>query len=181
MKPLHHLIKPSLPALLGVLALAGCAIAPPQVPDNLRTPPAQQVNLIAYAQGVQIYTCGPAQDRPGQYAWNFKAPEATLADRSGNTIGRHYAGPTWESPDGSKVVGQVVASNPGTDANAIPWLLLSAKSVSGNGVFTRTQSVQRIQTVAGKAPAGGCANAADAGKEARVPYQAIYYFYNGTA
>jgi len=51
-------------------------------------------------------------------------------------IGKHYAGPTWESNDGSKVVGEVKARDDGPAPTAIPWLLLSAKSTSGNGAFS---------------------------------------------
>jgi len=36
--------------------------------------------------------------------------------------------------------------------------------------------IQRIDTAGGKAPAGGC-DGANAVKEIRVPYTAIYYFY----
>jgi hypothetical protein len=74
------------------------------------------------------------------------------------------------------VVGEVKARDDGPSANAIPWLLLSAKSTSGNGVFGRTQGIQRLYTVGGKAPGAGC-NRARLGKEARVAYKATYYFY----
>jgi hypothetical protein len=167
-------------AVLCLTLLAGCAMNRPMVADKLQPPAGQDLALVAYAQGVQIYTCQAAPNDAARFGWVFKAPEAVLADRGGKTLGKHYAGPTWESNDGSKVAGQVQASDPGPDANAIPWLLLSAKSNSGMGVFARTQSIQRVQTVAGKAPVAGC-SAADAGKEARVPYQAIYYFYNTRA
>jgi hypothetical protein len=75
------------------------------------------------------------------------------------------------------VVGEVKARDNGPDPNSIPWLLLSAKSSSGNGVFSQMQSIQRVHTVGGKAPAEGC-NQAQVGKEVRVPYKALYYFYN---
>lgn len=162
-------------SLLLAAALAGCAMSGPQVPDKLKAPMGQDVSLVAYAQGVQIYECQAGATNPAQFTWAFKAPEATLADRSGKTIGKHYAGPSWELTDGSKIVGQVQASDPGPDANAIPWLLLTAKSSSG--AFSRTQSIQRVQTVAGKAPATNC-TATQAGTQARVPYQAVYYFYS---
>jgi len=81
-----------------------------------------------------------------------------------------------EANDGSKVAGEVKARDDGPAATAIPWLLLTAKSPSGNGVFSRTQSIQRLYTVGGKAPAGGCSKA-QLGKAARVPYKATYYFY----
>ena len=88
-------------------------------------------------------------------------------------IGKHYAGPTWESNDGSKVVGEVKANDDGPDATAIPWLLLSAKATSGQGVFSPVKSIQRLYTSGGKAPAAGC-DAAHTGQEARVAYKARY-------
>ncbi len=77
------------------------------------------------------------------------------------------------------MAGDATAHYDGPDANAIPWLLLTAKSASGVGVLSHTASVQRVQTVGGKAPADGCSQA-EAGKEARVPYSANYYFYAAT-
>lgn len=170
-----RLLPLALACLASACTLAGCAVSGPQVPDKLKPPAGQEVSLVAYAQGVQIYECQAGAANPAQFAWTFKAPEATLADRAGRTIGKHYAGPTWELSDGSRIVGQVQQSDPGTDPNAIPWLLLSAKSSSG--AFSRTQSIQRVQTVAGKAPAANC-TAVQAGTQVRVTYQAVYYFYS---
>jgi hypothetical protein len=155
--------------------LVGCA-ASPIVPENLRAPAGQVLSLEAQATGVQIYECKPSKTDPDRLEWNFRAPEADLFDNAGRNIGKHYAGPTWESNDGSKVVGEVKARDDGPDPGAIPWLLLTAKSTSGNGVFGRTQSIQRVRTVGGKAPAQGCSRE-QAGKEARVPYKATYYFH----
>jgi len=64
----------------------------------------------------------------------------------------------------------------GPDTNAIPWLLLAAKSVEGNGVFAKTQSIQRVNTVGGKAPAVGC-NQTQKGSVERVAYRATYNFH----
>jgi hypothetical protein len=150
-----------------------------KVPESLKVPANQVLALEAYASGVQIYECRAAEDDPLRYEWVFKAPEAELFDSAGKRIGRHYAGPTWESNDGSRVVGDVKARDNGPDPDAIPWLLLSAKSTSGTGVFSRTRSIQRMNTVGGKAPADGCSQA-QAGKESRVAYKAAYYFYNAT-
>jgi hypothetical protein len=132
--------------------------------------------LEVAASGVQVYQCDASKNDPTKFEWIFKAPVADLFDAGGKKIGTHYAGPTWESIDGSKVVGEVTARDNGPDANAIPWLLLSAKSTSGTGVFSRTKSIQRVQTVGGKAPAVGC-DKAQAGQEARMAYKATYYFY----
>jgi hypothetical protein len=154
-------------------ALAGTI---PEVPENLRPPIAEKLSLEAQAKGVQIYECKAAANDPARFEWVFKAPEAELSDSAGKKIGKHYAGPTWESVDGSKVAGAVKAQDKGPDPTAIAWLLLTAKSTSGNGVFSQVTSIQRLKTAGGKAPAGGCTQA-EAGKEIRVPYTATYYFY----
>ena len=163
--------------------LAGCATAmaasAPTVPENLRVPATQTPSLQVRAVGTQIYDCKPSNNDPGHFEWVFRAPEADLFDTVGNRIGKHYAGPTWELDDGSKVVGEIKARDDGPDASAIPWLLLSAKSNSGVGILGRTASVQRIRTVGGKGPAGVCSQA-QAGTTVRVPYSAAYYFYAGT-
>jgi hypothetical protein len=160
--------------------LAGCAASSvgtnPVVPENLKAPAAQTLSLVSPATGVQIYECSAGKTDPAKFEWAFKAPEADLFDLSGRKIGKHYAGPTWESNDGSKVIGEVKARDDGPDANAIPWLLLGAKSTSGTGVFGQTQSIQRLHTAGGKAPAEAC-DRAQSGKQARVAYRATYYFY----
>jgi hypothetical protein len=99
-----------------------------------------------------------------------------LKASSGKPLGKHYTGPTWEAADGSKVVGEVVAKHDAPDASAIPWLLLRAKSTSGNGIFSVVTFVQRVQTIGGAPPANGC-DSSQSGKESRVPYAAVYRFY----
>jgi hypothetical protein len=164
-------------AVLATL-FTGCAASPPvevpSVPASLQAPPGSQVYLEALASGVQIYECSMRPD--STLEWAFKAPEATLSDRAGRSLGKHYAGPTWESNDGSAVVGEIKARDPGPTATAIPWLLLGAKSHSGAGVFANATFVQRIATVGGVAPAVGC-DASTLKQQARVPYSAAYIFY----
>jgi hypothetical protein len=159
-------------------ALAPCAttspITAPEVPAALRPAAGQAVYLEALATGVQIYECSQKSD--ATYEWTFKAPDASLATRSGQHIGKHYAGPTWESADGSTVVGEVKAKDPGPSPSAIPWLLLTAKANSGSGVFSTAKSIQRVATSGGVAPAEPCA-AANLHQSMRVPYTATYYFY----
>ena len=186
MKPLRTRIT----VLPGALLLAaGCATGPgagpapvaPKVPASLQAPAGQSVMLEVLASGVQIYECAARADQPAQWErgeWAFRAPEAVLTDRAGRVIGKHYAGPTWESSDGSRVVGELQARDPGPDASAIPWLLLRAKSVTGSGVFSQVKSIQRVATVGGVAPALPCGSG-NAQPIARVPYTATYYFYRG--
>ena len=165
---------------IATLALSGCAgsvlAIPPAVPASLNPPIGQEAFVEAFASGVQIYECSDVPGRPGGYEWAFRAPEATLADASGRVIGKHYGGPTWEATDGSSVVGEVQARDPGPSATAIPWLLLRAKSAAGSGAFSATKYVQRVSTVGGLAPEGGC-GAANVKQIARVPYTATYTFY----
>src|SRR5262245_54136233 len=163
-----------------VALLSGCAsspaVGPPDAPEALRPPGDQVLALEALATGVQIYECAANQDQPPRFEWVFKAPEAELFDRADRKIGKHYAGPTWESTDGSAVVGELKARDAGPDPSAIPWLLLNAKSTSGDGVFSQIKSIQRLQTVGGKAPSQPCSRD-NAQQVARVPYKATYYFY----
>ena len=165
---------------VSILAGSGCATGPaivlPDMPASLRPPAGQLVYLEALASGVQIYECLPKLADPSAYEWTFRAPEAALVDRSGRSLGKHYAGPTWESTDGSTVVGEVKARDPGPNPSAIPWLLLGAKATTGGGTFGQARSIQRVQTAGGIAPSAPC-NAANAKQASRVPYTATYYFY----
>jgi hypothetical protein len=172
-----HLAKRS--SLLIALLVSCAAQAAPAaaIPEAIKAPAGQTISLELQATGVQIYECKSTKDDATKFEWAFKGPEAELFDNAGISVGKHYGGPTWESADGSKVVGEVKARDNGPDAKAIPWLLLSAKSNSGSGVFGAVQSIQRVSTSGGKAPADGC-SAALAGKLVRVGYTAAYYFYS---
>jgi hypothetical protein len=176
-----------LASLWAAMLIAGCAsspggnapaapdsLRPPAVPEALRPPASQSLVLGARAVGVQIYEC--TATAAGRFEWTLKAPEADLFDDTGRKVGKHYAGPTWEALDGSKVVGEVKARDDGPDRNAIPWLLLTAKSNSSTGALSQIRSIQRLQTVEGKPPSAGC-DRASVQKLSRVPYQASYYFY----
>jgi hypothetical protein len=147
------------------------------VPETLKAPADQVLAFELQATGVQIYECQVRKEDPAQFEWIFKAPEADLFDASGRLVGKHYGGPTWESPDGSKVVGEVKAKDTSLSSSSIPWLLLGAKTTSGQGLFSPVKSIQRLNTVGGAAPAS--ASRAQAGQVARVPYTATYAFYVG--
>jgi hypothetical protein len=135
--------------------------------DTLRPPARSKVSFHAFGKGVQIYRWNGA-------AWEFVNPQADLfADsRARKLVGTHFGGPTWQSVDGSKVVGTVTTRctpNP----NAIAWLLLDA-APSGKGVFERTKFIQRLNTVGGNAPS---VPGRAVGDTARVPYTSDYFFY----
>jgi hypothetical protein len=120
--------------------------------------------MTIHAVGAQIYEC--ASDKP---EWKFREPIATLLI-DGRTVGRHFAGPTWELADGSSVAGKVEGSAPGATGNDIPWLRLKATPATGR--FADVTVIQRINTKGG-ALTGACGKA---GELAAVPYSGDYVF-----
>jgi hypothetical protein len=139
----------------------------PEVPKSIRVPQPSQLHFHGFAQGVQIYTWNGA-------TWGSAVPEATLFNDEGTVVVKHFAGPTWESKDGSKVRGAVIQPTVTVDPTAIPWLLLSATNTGGPGVIADTTFIHRVNTSGGRAPAvAGTA----IGETARVPYTADYFFY----
>ena len=165
-----------LPLLVVACTTAPAPTATVKVPEQLRPPANESLAMIVPAKGVQIYECRMKKDEPGAYEWAFVAPQADLLDRHGNQIGRHYAGPHWEAADGSKIVGTVKERTDAPSPDAIPWLLLTAQSVGPAGAFSKVTSIQRVNTMGGVAPRGGCSPAATGATE-RVPYAADYYFF----
>lgn len=123
-----------------------------------------------YAIGVQLYRWNGTD-------WAFVAPVANLYADAGfhGLVGTHYAGPTWESNSGSKVVASRVAGC-SVDQNSIDWLLLRATTTNGPGPFKQVTFIQRVNTVGGKGPqAPGLA----VGQVVEVPYTTEYFFYKG--
>ena len=170
----RKLIACSLPFLVAACSAMQAPTRTVDVPEKLKPEPRESLAMVVAAKGVQIYECRAKADQGG-YAWAFVAPEADLFDAKGQKIGTHYAGPHWQSNDGSKIVGRVKESAAAPGADAIPWLLLTTKSVGARGSFSDTTSIQRVNTAGGLAPASGC-SPSSAGATARVPYVADYYF-----
>jgi hypothetical protein len=136
--------------------------------DSLRAPSGQRLVLGLYAEGDQVY-------RWSGSAWVFVEPAAQLylSRFLKWPVGTHYAGPTWEAYGGSTVKGSVMRRCQ-ANANAIPWLLLSATPATNYGLFQRVTYIQRVATTGGNAPA---APGDSVGAIARVPYTAEYLFY----
>ena len=156
-----------------VLSLSFAAQQVPQQLPCWQPPANEQLLLQVHAKGDQIYTC---KADAAQFTWTLKAPDAQLFDKDGKPFGKHFAGPSWEANDGSRVIGKAVANVPSPDANSIPWLLVNIVSHEGNGVLSRATTIQRLNTKGGKAPASGC-DASHVGEELRVPYSADYLFF----
>jgi hypothetical protein len=164
----------SIASVVVLLPLALSAAEP--VPDSLAPPAGLKRLLDASAVGVQIYRCAPPKGAEGKAGavWNFEAPRATLTDQRGQPVGRHYAGPTWEASDGSKVTGKVAARADATEPGAIAWLLLKTESAGTPGRFDQVRAVQRLFTSGGSAPPGTCAHLDEV---LEVPYRAMYVFW----
>ena len=148
--------------------LAGSALAADALPDAIAAP-GEAVVLAAHAEGAQVYECKAGAD--GKLAWAFREPIASLLV-DGKTVGRHFAGPTWEHVDGSAVIGKVIGNAPGATANDIPWLKLQVTASHGKGVLTGVTTVQRINTSGGKFD-GACDQP---GAFHSAPYSADYVF-----
>ena len=164
-----------------LLLVASCASletpAPSvHVPATLRPAANESLALIVSARGVQIYECRAQKGQADQFQWAFVAPEAELFDARGGKVGKHYAGPHWEAIDGSKVVGTVKGRADAPQADAIPWLLLTTKSVGASGAFGSVTSIQRVNTAGGVAPRDGCSGKT-LGVIERTKYTADYYFF----
>jgi hypothetical protein len=144
-----------------------------QVAQQLQPAANEQLLLQVHAKGDQIYAC--TMDG-AQFTWALKAPDAQLFDDKGKPFGKHFAGPSWEATDGSRITGKAVANAPSPDPNSIPWLRVNVVSHDGNGLLSAITTVQRLNTKGGKAPASGC-DAAHVGQDVRVPYSADYLFY----
>ncbi len=152
------------------------AMAAEQVPAAIRVPSAGPLLAHFHATGAQVYTCGAAAG--GAPAWALKAPAAKLFDTKGNQVGTHGEGPNWTSTDGSSVRGKKIAEADAPRADSIPWLLVQATAHEGEGLFSKVEYIQRVNTVQGRAPTSAC-DAAKVGAEVSADYSADYYFYGG--
>jgi len=135
---------------------------------NLRVPEGNKLFFRVFAEGVQIY-------RWNGTSWVFVAPEAVLSANPGGTgvVGIHYAGPTWESVSGSKVIG-AVDDRCTANSSDIQWLRLRAVRTERPGIFQNVTFILRLYTFGGVAPS---TPGAVIGEIARVPYTTEYYFF----
>ncbi len=139
-----------------------------QIPAAIAAPDATPM-VTLHAEGAQIYQCKAGGD--GKLGWAFREPIAALI-ADGQTVGRHYAGPTWEHNDGSAVTGKVVANAPGATPNDVAWLKLEVVGRRGSGALSGANIVQRTNT-SGGALSGPCDTV---GSLRSVPYSADYVF-----
>ncbi len=153
------------------LSILAVATSPARADDSqaaIAAPTGTVVEAV-HAVGAQVYEC--KVDGSGGLAWSFREPIATLIS-DGKTVGRHFAGPSWEMSDGSLVVGKVVAKTSGATVSDIAWLKLEVSQHQGTGILDGVTIVQRTATSGGN-KAGPCPSE---GAFFAEPYAADYVF-----
>lgn len=158
-------------ASITIFGAAPVLAAPKKIPDILKVPPGNVLLLRTDGRGTQKYTCPVS-------ATSSATPHAILrvGRHEGDLVSIHFAGPSWQALDGSSVVGDGPKAKHFTapDPDGVDWLLLPAKSTTGNGEFSRVSFIQRLFTNGGKPPAEGCRPGQT---EVLVEYPAQYLFY----
>ena len=160
--------SPIVVALAWPVAMLAALTTSAQIPDAVAAPN-EAVVATVHAEGAQIYDCKAGAD--GKLAWQFREPIATLLV-DGKTVGRHFAGPSWELADGSAVTGKVAGRAAGATPKDIPLLKLEAVSHRGSGQLSGVTTIQRLNTKGGVVE-GSCEAA---GTFLSVPYSADYTF-----
>ena len=145
------------------------------VPEPVRPPADQKMAMKTVGVGEITYECRAKAGATGAFEWAFVAPVAKLMDAGNKEVGKYYGGPTWESMDGSKVMGKQVAIAPAAPGN-IPLQLVKAEPAMGTGAMTGVTYIQRLNTKGGVAPSEAC-TAATTGMKKQVAYQADYVFF----
>jgi hypothetical protein len=145
------------------------------LPDAVRVPAGQRLMMTSRGVGELTYECRAKKDMAAQFEWAFVGPVASLMNADRKTVGKYYAGPTWEAMDGSKVSGKQVAVSPAAPGN-IPLQLVKADPSMGVGAMNGVSYIQRLNTKGGVAPTTVC-DAGSLSKRMTVPYEADYVFY----
>ena len=142
------------------------------LPDSIRVGASEKWLCSLEANGSQIYQC---VKKGTEWVWEHKGPEADLT-LNGKKVGKHYAGPTWEYSDGSKVGGNVLKSSPAKDPTRdVPLFLIKGNGMDGKGKFCYVTKIQRVNTKGGVKPTTK-PDASNEGKIVWVPYTATYHF-----
>jgi len=163
-------------AVASALTLSPSIFAQTDLPEPVRVPAGHNAFMTAVGAGDLTYECKTNAAKGGAMEWMFVGPEAKLTDAKTNKeVGKYYAGPTWESMDGSKITGKQVAVAPAAAGN-IPMQLVKTEPAVGSGSMTGVTYIQRVNTKGGVAPSDAC-TAATSGQKKTVPYKADYVFY----
>jgi Protein of unknown function (DUF3455) len=165
--PTHRHLPIAIALFLAAAFTVGPASAQ-QLPAAIDAPGMTKI-VTLYAIGAQIFECKAGND--GKLAWAGREPIAALT-LDGKTVGRHYAGPSWEHTDGSIVVAKAVGNAPGKSPNDAAWLKLEVTSHKGDGILSPATIIQRVNTQGG----GLSGNCDKAGDLKSVAYTTDYIF-----
>ena len=147
-------------------------MAPPPLPKAVSVPAGNRHAMTFKAVGTLNYECRTVAGMAGAYGWVLDAPDAALLHWSGLRVGRHYAGPTWEYRDGSRITGRLLATSP---AQGLPIQLFQASAAGRGGEFSDVTYVQRLNATGGEP--GAICNAAAVGRGQKVDFSADFMFY----
>jgi hypothetical protein len=167
-------------SLLAAAALA-CALPAAAIPEpggispGLRAPANEEPAFMLSGNGVYVYECRQSFANPNVYEWNFVVPDATLYDGS-RTVARHQTVGLFEATSDRSTLSGIVSASQAAGVANLPWVSMRAQPLSAEGLFAGVTTVQRVNTRGGAAPTSGC-GPTTLGGEARVAYQADYYFY----
>ncbi|MFD9734770.1 DUF3455 domain-containing protein [Umezawaea sp. NPDC059074] len=138
-----------------------------EAPAAVKVPDGNKLVGKYQASGVQAYTCAAG-------TWKLLEPDAILVTKDSKPIILHTRGPVWVSTvDGSAVEAAAVDGAKVDHPDAIPEILLKAKTVRGDGLLGKVTYVQRLDTKGGVAPTGTC----QPNVQQSAPYSALYTFY----
>jgi len=183
-------------------------IISPTTPADITPPAGHSAFLSGHAVGTQGYVCLPKGTgaswtvngarpeatlfqsifgRDVQIITHFLSTDANPNPDAPNPL--PFGNVTWQSSfDSSRVCAQPMQSIAGgsdascPNSDAIACVLLQSIGTqhgpTGGRVLAKTTYVQRLNTKGGSAPADGCANSTDVGKQRLVPYTADYYFFH---
>ena len=164
----------SLAAALAAAIPAYAISEPSGLAPRLRAPAGEVPAFVLSGNGVIVYQCKATVSNPYQYSWYFIAPDATLYNGSHEVARMAQPNLLEALSDDTSVSGILRASQPAS--GSLPWTLAQAVPMGDSGIFAGVTSFQRVNTQGGLAPNTGC-SADNVGQEARVAFNANYYFY----
>jgi hypothetical protein len=160
------------PAAVGADARA---VTIPTIAEAIKPPAGSRpIGAFVVAAGTQNYTCVVAEGATSGAFTGASTPEAQLIGTGGRI--HHFAGPSWQSlRDQSLVKATKLAASART--GTIPELLLQVTAHEGKGILSRADYINRLYTSGGVAPTSACT----AGQVVKVPYGAVYVFWDAPA
>jgi hypothetical protein len=156
---------------LVLLAAGGCADT-----SLVRPPEGAPLLFEATAKGTVRYECTGQEGA----VWQAGPVEETLFDKQGRPIAEMRSGAgcaycmRWQATDGSAVVAQSIAREPGKRTGNVDAQLWAVRNHEGSGLFGSVETLRRTQGEGGEPVPHDCARI---GTYMRLSYSAHYQFY----